>query len=228
MSSPSNASPILEKAGIKSVIHGPFTFRTRRQPACRPRALDCVTTGRACGVMAGFSQGGGVGLMLAQWMIEGECERDVTMAHRRGPLWRHGSRLDTRCPKVIENYQKSLLGFSYPERRTARRASTSATTPMYNIFHRHGRSLGSTIRPRSRELLTRKATSRRYRATPTFRRSNAFKATAREVKAVRSAVGINEVQNFGKYRSHGPQTPASLAQHRVMAGRMPRSLVVCP
>ncbi|MEL7363365.1 MAG: hypothetical protein AAFN13_14915, partial [Bacteroidota bacterium] len=26
----------------------------------------------------GFSQGGGVGLMLAQWMIEGECERDVT------------------------------------------------------------------------------------------------------------------------------------------------------
>jgi dimethylglycine dehydrogenase len=27
--------------------------------------------------MAGFSQGGGVGLSLAQWMVEGEPERDV-------------------------------------------------------------------------------------------------------------------------------------------------------
>ena len=27
--------------------------------------------------MAGFSQGGGVGLTLAQWMIDGEPERDV-------------------------------------------------------------------------------------------------------------------------------------------------------
>ncbi len=39
---------------------------------------------------------------------------------------------------------------------------------------------------------------------PTFKRSNAWAATAAEVQAVRTAVGINEVQNFGKYRVSGP------------------------
>ena len=35
--------------------------------------------------------------------------------------------------------------------------------------------------------------------TPSFRRSNAFAATAEECRAVREAVGINEIHNFGKY-----------------------------
>ncbi|MEO1704944.1 MAG: aminomethyltransferase family protein, partial [Pseudomonadota bacterium] len=59
----------------------------------------------------------------------------------------------------------------------------------------------------------------RYEA-PSFRRSNAFAATAREVAAVRERVGINEVHNFGKYRVTGPQARAWL--ERVMAGRIPK------
>ena len=31
----------------------------------------------ACGVMAGFLQGGGVGKSLAEWMIHGEPEADI-------------------------------------------------------------------------------------------------------------------------------------------------------
>ena len=31
----------------------------------------------ACGVMAGFSQGGGVGLALSNWIIDGEPGFDV-------------------------------------------------------------------------------------------------------------------------------------------------------
>jgi dimethylglycine dehydrogenase len=55
--------------------------------------------------------------------------------------------------------------------------------------------------------------------TPSFRRSNAFAATAREVAAVRNGVGINEVQNFGKYEITGPGARAWL--DRIMAGRIP-------
>jgi dimethylglycine dehydrogenase len=55
--------------------------------------------------------------------------------------------------------------------------------------------------------------------TPSFRRSNAFDATAREVKAVREAVGINEVHNFGKYLVTGPNARDWL--DRIMAGRIP-------
>ena len=55
---------------------------------------------------------------------------------------------------------------------------------------------------------------------PTFRRSNAFDATGREVHAVRDAVGINEVQNFGKFAVTGHGARAWLDY--IMAGRIPQ------
>jgi dimethylglycine dehydrogenase len=55
--------------------------------------------------------------------------------------------------------------------------------------------------------------------TPSFRRSNAWDATAREVAAVRGAVGINETHNFGKYMVTGAGARAWL--DRLMAGRIP-------
>ncbi|MGB3244434.1 MAG: aminomethyltransferase family protein, partial [Sulfitobacter sp.] len=55
---------------------------------------------------------------------------------------------------------------------------------------------------------------------PSFRRSDAFEATAREVRGVRDGVGINEVQNFGKYLVTGQRARAWL--DRIMAGRVPK------
>jgi dimethylglycine dehydrogenase len=56
--------------------------------------------------------------------------------------------------------------------------------------------------------------------TPSFRRSNAFEATAAEVKAVREAVGINEIHNFGKYLVTGLKARDWLDV--IMAGRIPK------
>ena len=111
--------PDLEKAGVKSVIHGPFTFAPDGNPLVGP-VPGMRNYWSACGVMAGFSQGGGVGLMLAQWMVEGESRTRCTMAMdvaRFGDWITPGYTL----PKVIENYQKRF-SVSYPERRTPRRA----------------------------------------------------------------------------------------------------------
>ncbi|MEL7282212.1 MAG: FAD-dependent oxidoreductase, partial [Pseudomonadota bacterium] len=102
--------PALERAGVKSVIHGPFTFAPDGNPLVGP-VPGLRNYWSACGVMAGFSQGGGVGLMLAQWMIEGECERDVTAMDvaRFGDWITPGYTL----PKSIENYQKRF-SVAYP------------------------------------------------------------------------------------------------------------------
>ena len=54
---------------------------------------------------------------------------------------------------------------------------------------------------------------------PSFRRSNAFAPVGEEVRAVRTAVGINEIHNFGKYALEGPDAPGWLSY--VMAGRVP-------
>ena len=66
--------------------------------------------------MEGFSQGGGVGLMSARWMIEGETERN-TMAM---DVAQFGDWINTEhmLPKVIENYQKRFFYF-LPERSTS-------------------------------------------------------------------------------------------------------------
>ena len=67
--------PCLETVGIKRWVNGAFTFSPDGNPLVGPiRGLKNYWL--ACGVMAGFLQGGGVGKTLAEWMIYGETEAD--------------------------------------------------------------------------------------------------------------------------------------------------------
>lgn len=206
--------PVLETAGIKSVIHGPFTFAPDGNPLVGP-VPGMRNYWSACGVMAGFSQGGGVGLMLAQWMIEGETERD-TMAM---DVARFGQDVITpgyTLPKVIENYQKRF-SVSYPNEELPA-ARPFRTTMMYDIFSDMGAVWGQQYGLEVANYFAREGEP--SYETPSFRRSDAFDATAREVNTVRSGVGINEVQNFGKYRVTGANARTWL--DRIMAGRIPK------
>ncbi len=205
--------PALQRAGVKRVIHGPFTFAPDGNPLIGP------VQGRrnywsACAVMAGFSQGGGMGLSLAQWMINGEVERDP----RGFDVSRFGTWTTPgyTVPKVIENYQMRF-SVSYPnEERPA--ARPFRTTPMYDLNtsmravwgQQYGLEVPNYFALPGEPLYE----------TPTFKRSNAWEATRQEVMAVREGVGINEVQNFGKYRVTGPNARAWL--DRIMAGLIPK------
>ena len=204
--------PVLEKAGVKSVIHGPFTFAPDGNPLVGP-VPGMRNYWSACAVMAGFSQGGGVGLMLAQWMVEGETERDTwAMDCARFGDWITPG---YTTPKVIENYQKRF-SVSYPNEELPA-ARPFRQTPMYDVFDKMGAVWGAQY---GLEVVNyfAEADEPRYE-TPSFRRSNAWEATAREVKAVRQAVGINELHNFGKYLVTGPGARDWL--DRIMAGRVP-------
>ncbi|NIZ63015.1 glycine cleavage system protein T [Sedimentitalea sp. CY04] len=206
--------PVLETAGVKSVIHGPFTFAPDGNPLVGP-VPGMRNYWSACAVMAGFSQGGGVGLMLAQWMINGETERN-TFAMDCGRFGDWITPGYTR-PKVIENYQKRF-SISYPNEELPA-GRPLRTTPMYDIFDSMGAVWGAQY---GLEVVNYFATKDEPRyETPSFRRSNAFEATAREVAAVRNAVGINELHNFGKYRVTGAGARDWL--DRIMAGRVPKT-----
>ena len=205
--------PVLERAGIKSVIHGPFTFAPDGNPLVGP-VPGVRNYWSACGVMAGFSQGGGVGLTLAQWMIEGEPERDVTAMD----VGRFGDWITpgyTR-PKVIENYQRRF-SVSYPNEELPA-ARPHRTTPMYDIFDNMGAVWGHQFGLEVPNYFAKDGETRHE--TPSFRRSNVWDATAREVAAVRENVGINEVHNFGKFRVRGSNARAWL--DKIMAGRVPQ------
>ena len=204
--------PALERSGIKSVIHGPFTFAPDGNPLVGP-VPGMRNYWSACAVMAGFSQGGGVGLSLAQWMVEGEPERDVfAMDCARFGKW---VTPDYTIPKVIENYQRRFsVTFPNEELPAARGVRK---TPMYETFNRMGAVWGADFGLEVPNYFA-KGNEPDFE-TPSFRRSNAWSAIAREVNAVRSSVGINEVHNFSKFLITGQNSRSWL--DRIMAGRIP-------
>jgi dimethylglycine dehydrogenase len=203
--------PVLEKAGIKRVINGPFTFAPDGNPLVGP-VPGLRNFWSACAVMAGFSQGGGVGLTLAEWMIEGEASRDVFAMDvaRFGDFCTHAY---TR-QKVTENYQRRFA-ISYPNEELPV-GRPLETTPAYGIWkdvnavfgQAYGMEHVNYFAPQGEEPFE----------VPSFRRSNAFEAVAGECKAVRQSVGINEVHNFGKYLVTGSGARSWLDY--LMAGRI--------
>ena len=205
--------PVLETAGVKRVIHGPFTFAPDGNPLVGP-VPGLRNYWSACAVMAGFSQGGGVGLSLAQWMIHGETERDPrAMDVARFGRW---TTPGYTIPKVIENYQ-NRFSVSYPNEELPA-ARPFRTTPMYDIWDGMGAVFGQAYGLEVVNYFAKEGEPR-YE-TPSFRRSNAFETVGEEVRAVRASVGINEVHNFGKFRVSGANSRAWL--DKIMAGRIPQ------
>lgn len=204
--------PVLERAGVKRVIHGPFTFAPDGNPLIGP-VPGLRNYWAACAVMAGFSQGGGMGLALAQWMIHGETERDP----RAFDVARFGGWTTPgyTVPKVTENYRMRFsVAFPNEERPAAR---PFRTTPMYDTLTGLRAVWGQQY---GLEVVNYHALpGAGLVETPSFRRSDAWEAVAQEVRAVREGVGINEIANFGKYRVTGPGARGWL--ERVMAGRIP-------
>ena len=112
--------PPLETAGIRQVINGPFTFAPDGNPLVGP-VQGLTNFWVACAVMAGFSQGGGVGLALANWMTTGDPGAR-RLRHGRGALRRVGDPCATptpRCVRTIPGGSRS----AFPTRSCRRAAA---------------------------------------------------------------------------------------------------------
>jgi dimethylglycine dehydrogenase len=205
--------PVLAKAGIKRVINGPFTFAPDGNPLVGPMP-GLRNYWAACAVMAGFSQGGGVGLTLAEWMVEGEPSRDV-FAMDVARFGDYTTRSYTRV-KVRENYQRRFA-ISYPNEELPA-ARPHHTTPAYALWKSRDAVFGVGYGLEHVNYFARNE-SERFEV-PSFRRSNVFDTVGAECRAVREAVGINEIHNFGKYEVTGPEAESWL--NTIMAGRMPK------
>ena len=204
--------PVLGRAGIKRVINGPFTFAPDGNPLVGP-VPGLKNYWSACAVMAGFSQGGGVGLTLAEWMVEGEPGRDV-FAMDVARFGEYCTKAYTRV-KVTENYQRRFA-VSYPNEELPA-GRPLHTTPAYPLWKQQNAVFGQGYGMEHVNYFA--LPGEEPFEIPSFRRSNAFDTVAAECRAVRTAVGINEIHNFSKFLVTG-----SGAKHwldRIMAGRIP-------
>jgi dimethylglycine dehydrogenase len=157
---------------VEPVIHGPFTFARDSNPLVGP-SPGLRGDWSAWSASAGFSQAGGVGLMLAQEMVEGACERDTAamdVAH-------HGDRVSPgyALPKGVETCRRRSP-LSCPNEALPA-AHPNRTTPMHDIVDRPGAVLSARYGPEVPNYRAHGNEPRRE--TPSFRRSDAHQPTAR-------------------------------------------------
>ena len=205
--------PAFQNTGIKQVINGPFTFAPDGNPLVGPvrgvRNFWC-----ACAVMAGFSQGGGVGYALSNWMVEGDPGFDIWgMDVARFGDW--ATRAYTN-EKVRENYSRRFrIRFPNEELPAAR---PMQTTPIYDRLLEQGAVMGDSWGLETALWFAPQGVP--AEDVVSFHRSNDFEPVKAEVEAVRNGVGVTEISNFAKYRVTGPGAEGWLSH--LMTNTMPR------
>ncbi|HVL20119.1 MAG TPA: FAD-dependent oxidoreductase, partial [Amaricoccus sp.] len=207
--------PPLERAGIKQVINGPFTFAPDGNPLVGP-VQGLTNFWVACGVMAGFSQGGGVGLVLANWMTAGDPGHDVFgMDVARFGEW---ATLRYTNAKVRENYARRF-SIRFPNEELAA-ARPQQATPLYDIMTGE-RNAVMGVTWGLEVPLWFAPHGEPAQDVLSFHRSNDFSRVGDEVRAVRETVGVTELANFAKYEVIGPGAEGWL--NRLLANVMPRT-----
>ena len=204
--------PALAEAGIKDVINGPFTFGPDGNPMIGP-IPGMKNYWVAVGVMAGFCQGGGVGLSMAEWMIDGEPSIDVWAMD----VARFG---DFATPgwgtiKSSENYERRFV-MTFPN-ETLPKGRRQKTTALFDRLTSKGAVWDQGFGLESALWFADRPED--AHEDPTFHRSRAHNYVAREVKAVRENVGGIEIANYAKHQFKGPGARDFL--NYVLAGRLP-------
>ena len=204
--------PALERAGIKRWVNGAFTFTPDGNPLVGPiHGLPGYWL--ACGVMAGFLQGGGVGKSLAEWMIHGEPQSDIygMDVARYGP---HASNREYirqmtgqfYSRRFVMTYPNEQLWAGRPLRKCPAYESMNASGARWGVSW--GLEVPIYFAPRD------------FVEIPTLKRTNAHGIIGEECVRTREGVGIVDTTGFSRFEVNGPRAAEWL--DRMMAARLPR------
>jgi dimethylglycine dehydrogenase len=204
--------PVAATAGIKRVINGPMIWSPDASALFGP--VPELQNYFCCnGIIPGFSQSGGLGLMSAQWIIEGESEFDMfpwDMA--RFGLW---AGKDFTKARVGDQYaHRFKIHFPYEEREAGRpvrkRPAFDRQKELGAVFGlNYGWEHPLWFAPEGMEAVE----------TYGFTRQNWFEPVRGECLALRNGVGLIDVSNFAKYEVSGAGSADWL--NRIVANNVP-------
>jgi dimethylglycine dehydrogenase len=204
--------PCLNDTGIKRWVNGAFTFAPDGNPLVGP-VPGVPNYWLACGVMAGFSQGGGVGKSLAEWMIHGEPEADVfgmdiarfaPFASNREYLRQTTGQFYSR--RFVMAYPNEQLPAGRPLRVSPSHDAHAAENARFGVNW-------------GLEVPIFFAPSAAFEETPTLKRSNAFEIVAAECKATREGAALLDTSGYSRYEVSGPGAAKWL--DRLLASKLP-------
>lgn len=212
--------PAIARAGIKRIVNGGMVFAPDGNPIIGPLP-SMPTAFVAAGVMAGFSQGGGVGLAVARWIAEGEPGMDVFAMD----VARFGEFANAAYvrEKTRENYRRRFVlpcpNEDLPAARPLR------TTSLYDHFLAGGAAFGAAA---GWEVPLWFAGAARPEEAPSFRRTPAFGPIGEECRAVRERAGLWETSSYCKIAIEGSDAAQWL--DRLVANHIPGigRIALCP
>ena len=194
--------PELENVGIRKWVNGAFTFAPDGNPLVGPVGPRGYWV--ACGVMAGFSQGGGVGKSLAEWMIHGAPEADIFgMDVARFGL--HQSNKEYIRQTTAQFYARRFV-MTYPNEQLPA-GRTLKTAGAFNDMDAANARWGNVW---GLEVPLYFAPDADFSEPGTLRRTAAFPIVADECAAVRDAAGLLDISGFSRYRITGAGAKAWL------------------
>ncbi|MFZ5961530.1 GcvT family protein [Thalassococcus sp. BH17M4-6] len=203
--------PAVGEAGIKRVINGPMIWSPDANVLLGPvpelRGYFCCN-----GVIPGFSQSGGMGLMVAQWLTEGEMQYDMfpwdmaRFGHWAGKAF-------TKARVGDQYAHRFSIHFPNEERSAGRPVRTR---PVYEMQKDMGAVFGLNF---GWEHPLWFADAPGVQDTNGFTRQNWWGPVGAEARMLRDRAGIIDISNFAKYRVAGPGAEHWL--NAVFANRMP-------
>ena len=206
--------PAVGEAGIKRVINGPMIWSPDSNVLYGPhpdlRNYFCCN-----GIIPGFSQSGGMGLMAAQWIINGESDYDMFA----WDVARFGPWADAKFTKarVGDQYAKRFaIHFPNEEREAGRPVRTR---PAYEMQKNMGAVFGLNY---GWEHPLWFADTPGAKDTDGFTRQNWFEPVGQEARMLRDTAGIIDISNFAKYIVKGPEADVWL--NAVFANNMPKAV----
>ena len=208
--------PVAGTAGIKRVINGPMIWSPDAAALWGPvpelRGYFCC-----CGLIPGFSQSGGLGLMTAQWIVEGEPEYDLFAwdLARFGP-WANARGFVRE--RVRDQYaHRFKIHFPYEERPAGRPVRTR---PVYETQKAMGAVFG--LNYGWEHPLWFAGAPERATESYGFTRQDWWAPVGEEARGLRARAGIIDISNFARYRIRGPGAEDWL--NALLANRMPRQV----
>ncbi len=204
--------PVLQTAGISSIVNGPITYSGDGVPLVGRlpgrRNAYCML-----GLRAGVGEGGGLGKVLAEIIVDGQSEWDTWVLDPR----RFTEYADEAyaSKKAIEEYRREFV-FDHPdEHRPAGRQAK--VTPLTEVLAAKGAEFGA-INGWERSLYFHPGEND-FEHVPAFRFSTHHEQVGAEVRAVRSNVGVAEISGFTRFLVEGADAVSWF--DGLTAGRIP-------
>ena len=203
--------PVFEPAGIRRIVNGAIPHSAAGMPLLGPVA-GLRNFWLCCGSSFGIAQGAGCGKYLAQWMVHGDSEINMTGFDPR----RFGDFADApyMSAKGRQDYAMTYAtprpGEELPAARDSRKS------PLHEKLAAQGAVHTETFGWERPKWFSVDGRAEEYG----FRRNNVFEVVREECKAVRERVGLLDLTGFAKYDVTGPDAGAMIG--RLCANRVPR------